>query len=185
MKKKKKTTNPHPESRFNIRFSPLLNESSTFWTRFNVSQESGGSMPVDRSPLGKKRELPILDLSLSSTGCLVRWNVGTGWQEGVGDLGQTLNDSVLHPSWIVATRGAGLRSIKGGGGGLEGRRVERGGERRERRDRDERSTGHTRVLSRALQVLQCRPVPAWVSGSSPPSSWKGRGGDFRVAGWIA
>lgn len=80
-------------------------------------------MPADRSPLGKKRELPILDLSLSSTGCLVRWNVGTGWQEGAGDLGQTLNDSVLHPSWIVATRGAGLRSIKGGeggGGGLEG-----------------------------------------------------------------
>lgn len=41
--KKKKTTNPHPESRFNIRFSPLSNESSTFWTRFNVSQESGAA----------------------------------------------------------------------------------------------------------------------------------------------
>lgn len=63
----------------------------------------------------------------------------------------------------------------------------KGGEgwRRERRDRDERSTGHTRVLPRALQVLQCRPVPAWVSGSSSSSSSLFLSGGGRRRRWFS
>ena len=113
----------------------------------------------------KKRDADLLH----SQGALDVEKLRTGWQERAGKLVvvQALNDSV-RPSWIAAADEAGLRAIKKRGRvlrseGVWGAEV-RGGVAAvgRRRDRDERSTGHSRVLPRALQVLQCRPVPAWV-----------------------
>lgn len=69
-------------------------------------------------------------------------------------FGKALKISCLQ---VIVLDEAGLRAIRGCA------RVARdGGGSFHRGDRDERSTGHSRVLPRALQVLQCRSLSARV-----------------------
>lgn len=71
-------------------------------------------------------------------------------------IGKALKISCLQ----IVVLGEDLRAIRGCAGVARD-----GGGSFHRGDRDERSTGHPRVLPRALQVLQCRSLPAGVSSS--------------------
>jgi len=83
-----------------------------------------------------------------------RWDSSSRWLERTKRFGKVLKILCLQ---VIVLDEASLRAIRSCA------RVARdGGGSFHREDRDERFTGHPRVLPRALQVLQCRSLPARV-----------------------
>lgn len=154
-----KTTNPHSEFRRTF-LSTVITIRASFGRDSTCRKKHRGIDPL----MGKKElgKIPIFSFLWQVASDVERWG-----QDGRKEPGTSARSwtTVFIPR--ESSRRAELVFVR-----LKGRIGRtKGGEgwRRERRDRDERSTGHTRVLPRALQVLQCRPVPAWVSGSSSSS----------------